>query len=80
MAWARWVKQACELYLEIIAKELSVTMGFCGVVDINALDSSALIAPTTAARPEPGGTHSREKGGIAVPLTHPYLTGSIKCS
>ena len=34
------------LCLEIIAKELSVTMGFCGIVDINAVDSSALIAPT----------------------------------
>ena len=34
------------LCLEIIAKELSVTMGFCGVVDIKAVDSSALIAPT----------------------------------
>jgi L-lactate dehydrogenase (cytochrome) len=34
------------LCLEIIAKELSATMGFCGVVDINAVDSSALIAPT----------------------------------
>jgi L-lactate dehydrogenase (cytochrome) len=33
------------LCLEIIAKELSVTMGFCGVVDINAVDSSVLIAP-----------------------------------
>ena len=33
------------LCLEIIAKELSVTMGFCGVVDINAVDSSILIAP-----------------------------------
>ena len=34
------------LCLEIIAKELSVTMGLCGVVDINAVDFSALIAPT----------------------------------
>ena len=34
------------LCLAIIAKELSVTMGFCGVVDIKAVDSSALIAPT----------------------------------
>lgn len=34
------------LCLEIIAKELSVTMGLCGVVDINAVNSSVLIAPT----------------------------------
>jgi L-lactate dehydrogenase (cytochrome) len=30
------------LCLEIIAKELSATMGFCGVVDINAVNSSVL--------------------------------------
>ena len=30
---------------EIIAKELNVTMGLCGFVDINALDSSVLVAP-----------------------------------
>jgi L-lactate dehydrogenase (cytochrome) len=35
------------LCLEIIAKELSVTMGFCGIVDINAVNSSVLIAPTS---------------------------------
>jgi len=34
------------LCLEVIAKELSVTMGFCGVVDIKAVHPSALIAPT----------------------------------
>jgi L-lactate dehydrogenase (cytochrome) len=34
------------LCLEIIAKELSVTMGLCGAVDINAVNSSVLIAPT----------------------------------
>ncbi len=33
------------LSLEIIAKELSATMGFCGAVDINAVNSSILIAP-----------------------------------
>jgi hypothetical protein len=33
------------LCLEIIAKELSVTMGLCGAVDINAANSSVLIAP-----------------------------------
>jgi L-lactate dehydrogenase (cytochrome) len=33
------------LCLEIIAKELSLTMGFCGVVDINSINSSILIAP-----------------------------------
>src|SRR5580704_1015428 len=32
------------LCLEIIAKELSVTMGLCGAVDINAVNSSVLIA------------------------------------
>jgi L-lactate dehydrogenase (cytochrome) len=32
------------LCLEIIAKELSVTMGLCGAVDINAVNSSGLIA------------------------------------
>jgi L-lactate dehydrogenase (cytochrome) len=37
------------LCLEIIAKELSVTMGFCGVVDINAVNSGILIAPTPVA-------------------------------
>ena len=34
------------LCLEIIAKELSVTMGLCGVVDINTVNSSVLIVPT----------------------------------
>jgi L-lactate dehydrogenase (cytochrome) len=33
------------LCLEIIAKELSVTMGFCGIVDISAVNSSVLLAP-----------------------------------
>lgn len=33
------------LCLEILAKELSATMGLCGVVDINAVDSTILIAP-----------------------------------
>jgi len=33
------------LCLEIIAKELGATMGFCGVVDISAADSSILILP-----------------------------------
>jgi hypothetical protein len=33
------------LCLKIIAKELSVTMGLCGAVDINAVNSSVLIAP-----------------------------------
>jgi len=33
------------LCLEIIAKELSATMGFCGVVDIAAADSGILILP-----------------------------------
>ena len=33
------------LCLEIIAKELSVTMGFCGAVDINAVNPSILFAP-----------------------------------
>jgi L-lactate dehydrogenase (cytochrome) len=33
------------LCLEIIAKELSATMGFCGVVDIAAADPSILILP-----------------------------------
>jgi L-lactate dehydrogenase (cytochrome) len=32
------------LCLEIIAKELSVTMGLCGAVDINVVNSSVLIA------------------------------------
>lgn len=33
------------LALEIIAKELSATMGFCGAVDITTADSSMLILP-----------------------------------
>ncbi len=42
------------LCLEIIAKELSVTMGFCGVVDITSADSSILILSTQIAEPLPG--------------------------
>ncbi len=34
------------LSLEIIAKELSATMGFCGVVDVTTTDSSILILPS----------------------------------
>ncbi len=41
------------LCLEIIAKELSVTMGFCGVVDITSADSSILILSTQIAEPLP---------------------------
>jgi hypothetical protein len=48
------------LCLEIIAKELSVTMGFCGVVDINAVDSSALIPPP----PIPEMTDGADIGGL----------------
>jgi L-lactate dehydrogenase (cytochrome) len=33
------------LCLEIIAKELSLTMGFCGVLDINSVNPSILIEP-----------------------------------
>jgi L-lactate dehydrogenase (cytochrome) len=33
------------LCLEIIEKELSTTMGFCGVVDISAADPGILIPP-----------------------------------
>ena len=33
------------LFLEIIAKELSATMGLCGVVDIKAVSSTVSIAP-----------------------------------
>jgi L-lactate dehydrogenase (cytochrome) len=40
------------LCLEILAKELSVTMGFCGVTDINAVNSSILAL--RAASPEAG--------------------------
>jgi L-lactate dehydrogenase (cytochrome) len=39
-------EKGVRLCLEIIAKELSVTMGLCGVVDINAVDSSIVIKPT----------------------------------
>jgi L-lactate dehydrogenase (cytochrome) len=35
------------LSLEIIAKELSATMGFCGLVDINAADPSILVQRNT---------------------------------
>ncbi|HUI22553.1 MAG TPA: alpha-hydroxy acid oxidase [Methylocella sp.] len=36
-------ERGVRLCLEILAKELSVTMGFCGAVDINAVDSSVLM-------------------------------------
>jgi L-lactate dehydrogenase (cytochrome) len=42
-------ERGVRLCLEIIAKELSVTMGLCGVIDINAVDSSILLAPAIAA-------------------------------
>ena len=38
------------LCLEIIAKELSATMGLCGVVDIKAVSSTVLIAPALLPR------------------------------
>ncbi len=37
------------LCLEIIANELSVTMGLCGVTDINAIDARVLVLPGGAA-------------------------------
>ena len=39
-------ERGVRLCLEIIARELSVTMGLCGVVDINAVDTSILVAPS----------------------------------
>jgi L-lactate dehydrogenase (cytochrome) len=55
------------LCLEIIAKELSVTMGFCGVVDINAVDSSALIAPTLIPEMTDGADIGGAMSSVCVP-------------
>jgi L-lactate dehydrogenase (cytochrome) len=55
------------LCLEIIAKELSVTMGFCGVVDINAVDSSALIAPALIPEMTDGARQCREAASALAP-------------
>ena len=55
------------LCLEIIAKELSVTMGFCGVVDINAVDSSALIAPTLIPEMTDGARQCRKAASALAP-------------
>ncbi len=59
------------LCLEIIAKELSLTMGLCGVVDINAVNSSVVIPP--APIPDTGhgadiasGHRSANTGGYEV--------------
>jgi L-lactate dehydrogenase (cytochrome) len=38
-------ERGVRLCLEIIEKELCATMGLCGVIDINAVDTSILIAP-----------------------------------
>ena len=55
------------LCLEIIAKELSVTMGFCGIVDINAVDSSALIAPTLIPKLTDGADIGGAMSSVCVP-------------
>ena len=55
------------LCLEIIAKELSVTMGFCGIVDINAVDSSALIAPTLIPKMTDGADIGGAMSSVCVP-------------
>src|ERR1700720_4604115 len=55
------------LCLEIIAKELSVTMGFCGIVDINAVNSSALIAPTLVPEMTDGARPCRKAASALAP-------------
>jgi L-lactate dehydrogenase (cytochrome) len=51
MGWARWVRRGCRKALEVIHRELDVTMALCGERDVHNLGAHNLILPQGFADP-----------------------------
>jgi hypothetical protein len=63
--------------LDIIRKELDVTMALCGLRDVTLVSADILVEPSWRLTASPPDRHQRDWGDKVMPTTLPLATGGL---